>query len=157
MAVLLEFKAKVVALEAKGFDKHIMSFYCFIFGFFFLSFIFFSFFGVAAKCPPFYTDIQILVLNHNHLICIPSLLCTHTHTHTHTHTPCLLQVQKVPTLFFCTDGHPNAQSFQASLHLCTNYKRAWGWSGEAKMLGKLSVPGRPTNLDNNRAKGLLRL
>ena len=24
------------------------------------------------------------------------------------------------------------------------------WSGGAKMLGKLSVPGRPTNLDNSR-------
>ena len=26
-----------------------------------------------------------------------------------------------------------------------------GWSGGAKMLGKLSVPGRPTNLDNSSA------
>ena len=29
-----------------------------------------------------------------------------------------------------------------------------GWSGGAMVLGKLPVPGRPTNLDN---KGLLRL
>ena len=27
-----------------------------------------------------------------------------------------------------------------------------GWSGGAKVLGKLSVPGCPTNLDNSRAK-----
>ena len=27
-----------------------------------------------------------------------------------------------------------------------------GWSGGAKVLGKLSVPGRPTNLDNSRAR-----
>ena len=26
------------------------------------------------------------------------------------------------------------------------------WSGSAKVLGKLSVPGRPTNLDNCRAR-----
>ena len=28
----------------------------------------------------------------------------------------------------------------------------WGWSGGAKVLGKLSVPGRPTNLDDSRAR-----
>ena len=27
-----------------------------------------------------------------------------------------------------------------------------GWSGGAKVLGKLSVPGRPTNLDYSRAR-----
>ena len=27
-----------------------------------------------------------------------------------------------------------------------------GWSGGAKVLGKLSVPGRPSNLDNSRAR-----
>ena len=27
-----------------------------------------------------------------------------------------------------------------------------GWSGGAKVLGKLSVPGRPTNLDYRRAR-----
>ena len=27
-----------------------------------------------------------------------------------------------------------------------------GWSGGAKVLGKLPVPGRPTNLDNSRAR-----
>ena len=26
----------------------------------------------------------------------------------------------------------------------------WGWSGAAKVLGKLSVPGRPTNYANGR-------
>ena len=28
----------------------------------------------------------------------------------------------------------------------------WGWSGGAKVLGKLSVPGRPTSLDDSRAR-----
>ena len=28
----------------------------------------------------------------------------------------------------------------------------WGWSGGAMVLGKLSVPGRPTNLDESRAR-----
>ena len=28
----------------------------------------------------------------------------------------------------------------------------WGWSGGAKVLGKLPVPGRPTTLDNSRAR-----
>ena len=28
----------------------------------------------------------------------------------------------------------------------------WGWSGGAKVLGKLPVPGRPTNLDYSRAR-----
>ena len=27
-----------------------------------------------------------------------------------------------------------------------------GWSGDAKVLGKLPVPGRPTNLDYSRAR-----
>ena len=30
--------------------------------------------------------------------------------------------------------------------------RAEGWSGGAKVLGTLSVPGRPTNLDYSRAR-----
>ena len=29
---------------------------------------------------------------------------------------------------------------------------AWGWSGGAMVLGKLSAPGRPTNLDWSRAR-----
>ena len=29
---------------------------------------------------------------------------------------------------------------------------SWGWSGGAKMLGKLPVPGRPTDLDYSRAR-----
>ena len=28
----------------------------------------------------------------------------------------------------------------------------WGWSGGAMVLGKLPVPGRPTNLDYSRAR-----
>ena len=27
-----------------------------------------------------------------------------------------------------------------------------GWSGDAMLLGKLPVPGRPTNLENRRAR-----
>ena len=34
--------------------------------------------------------------------------------------------------------------------VCTICK--WGWSGEAILLGKLSVPGRPTSLDDGRAR-----
>ena len=30
--------------------------------------------------------------------------------------------------------------------------RKWGWSGGAMVLGKLPVPGRPTNLDYSRAR-----
>ena len=86
----------------------------------------FFLFCAAAKSSPFYTDIRISVLNHNHVhvICIPY---THTHTHTHTpHLPSLLQGQKVTALSFCTVRQPNAQSFRAFLHLCTNCKRARG-------------------------------
>ena len=32
------------------------------------------------------------------------------------------------------------------------YKEVSGWSGGAMMLGKLPVPGRPTNLDFSRAR-----
>ena len=33
-----------------------------------------------------------------------------------------------------------------------NFLRShWGWSGGAKVLSKLPVPGRPTNLDSSRA------
>ena len=28
----------------------------------------------------------------------------------------------------------------------------WGWSGGARVLGKLLVPGRPTNLEYSRAR-----
>ena len=31
-------------------------------------------------------------------------------------------------------------------------KYARGWSGGAKVLGKLSVPGRPTSFDDSRAR-----
>ena len=30
--------------------------------------------------------------------------------------------------------------------------RIWGWSGGAMVLGKLPVPGRPTNVDLSRAR-----
>ena len=32
------------------------------------------------------------------------------------------------------------------------YHEKKGWSGGAKVLGKLPVPGRPINLDNSRAR-----
>ena len=32
------------------------------------------------------------------------------------------------------------------------YPLRWGWSGGAKVLGKLPVPGRPTDLDYSRAR-----
>ena len=32
------------------------------------------------------------------------------------------------------------------------YKQSRGWSGGAKVLGKLPVPGRPTNLDYRRVR-----
>ena len=32
------------------------------------------------------------------------------------------------------------------------YSQFLGWSGGAKVLGKLPVPGRPTNLDQSRAR-----
>ena len=32
------------------------------------------------------------------------------------------------------------------------YNQSRGWSGNAKVLGKLPVPGRPTNLDYSRAR-----
>ena len=35
---------------------------------------------------------------------------------------------------------------------CRNDKVSVGWSGGAMVLGKLPVPGRPTNLDNSRAR-----
>ena len=36
------------------------------------------------------------------------------------------------------------------------YSTSW-WSGGAMVLGKLQVPGRPSNLDYSRGMGLLRL
>ena len=33
----------------------------------------------------------------------------------------------------------------------TNLHYSMGWSGSAKVLGKLPVPGRPTNMDYSRA------
>ena len=34
---------------------------------------------------------------------------------------------------------------------CIDSNRGWGWSGGAKVLGKLPMPGRPTDLDYSRA------
>ena len=38
---------------------------------------------------------------------------------------------------------------EVSYKICTIPR---GWSGGAKVLGKLPVPGRPTNLENSRAR-----
>ena len=38
------------------------------------------------------------------------------------------------------------------LHLNLTNCTKGGWSGGAKVLGKLSVPGRPTSLDDSRAR-----
>ena len=31
----------------------------------------------------------------------------------------------------------------------------WGWSGDAMVLGKLPVPGRPTSLDKSRTRAVV--
>ena len=41
-------------------------------------------------------------------------------------------------------------NFRINVYFC--FKINSGWSGGAKVLGKLSVPGRPTSLDNSRAR-----
>ena len=35
------------------------------------------------------------------------------------------------------------------------YSTIWGWSGGAKVLGKLQVPGRPTDWDYSRARPIV--
>ena len=42
--------------------------------------------------------------------------------------------------------------FNGPLRQYFSLYRAVGWSGGAKVLGKLPVPGRPTNLDYSRAR-----
>ena len=42
-------------------------------------------------------------------------------------------------------------SEEATLTFYFNSLICWGWSGGAKVLGELPVPGRPTNLDYSRA------
>ena len=39
-----------------------------------------------------------------------------------------------------------------SPHFSLKPFHSWGWSGGAMVLGKLPVPGRPTNLDHSRAR-----
>ena len=43
-------------------------------------------------------------------------------------------------------------SLTKSTLLIKSTAKNWGWSGGAKVLGKLPVPGRPTNLDYSRAR-----
>ena len=40
----------------------------------------------------------------------------------------------------------------APVRLSVSPSIRWVWSGGAKVLGKLSVPGRPTSLDDSRAR-----
>ena len=37
-------------------------------------------------------------------------------------------------------------------NVCVKFHENRGWSGGAKVLGKLPVPGRPTSLDDSRAR-----
>ena len=50
--------------------------------------------------------------------------------------------------------NPVYEMVHASVNTTNNY--SWGWSGGAKVLGKLPVPGRPTILITV-GKGLLHL
>ena len=43
-------------------------------------------------------------------------------------------------------------SYTSTYLLEVRFTFAWRWSGGAKVLGKLSVPGRPTSLDDSRAR-----
>ena len=40
-----------------------------------------------------------------------------------------------------------AADLQDTLSLASLFDQLWGWSGGAKVLGKLPVPGRPAYLD----------
>ena len=42
------------------------------------------------------------------------------------------------------NGHVSMYHRDVSLQVSYLYDRNWGWSGGAKVLGKLPVPGRPT-------------
>ena len=44
------------------------------------------------------------------------------------------------------------QYFYTHEHLTIHTQLSWGWSGGAKVLGKLPVPGRPANLAYSRAR-----
>ena len=59
-----------------------------------------------------------------------------------------INIKKQPHCFQRFDLKKN-NSF-TSFWLVKAYDR--GWSGGAKVLGKLSVPGRPTSLDDSRAR-----
>ena len=47
---------------------------------------------------------------------------------------------------------PSAPTASAVGPCPTLFQTSRGWSGGAKVLGKLSVPGRPTTLDDSRAR-----
>ena len=43
-------------------------------------------------------------------------------------------------------------TYSGSPSICVSFVSGKGWPGGAKVLGKLSVPGRPTSLDDSRAR-----
>ena len=64
------------------------------------------------------------------------------------------QFSHVSFIYFnlsCMDGHLY-HCFCVILIDCIGFLMRLGWSGGAKVLSKLSVPGRPTSLDDSRAR-----
>ena len=61
--------------------------------------------------------------------------------------PILTTDKQVPAVLAVGAG-----CFFLPLHWSLFFAVKWGWSGGAKVLGKLSVPGRPTSLDDSRAR-----
>ena len=56
---------------------------------------------------------------------------------------------------FSSSADEKSSSFQSQLYYrdtLGSSTKLRGWSGGAKVLGKLSVPGRPTSLDDSRAR-----
>ena len=51
---------------------------------------------------------------------------------------------------YCDTRRP--LSFESNDQATNKTETSPGWSGGAKVLGKLSVPGRPTSLDDSRAR-----
>ena len=53
---------------------------------------------------------------------------------------------------FSKRGFSSSQSEKLAITERDMQRNSWGWSGGAKVLGKLPVPGRPTDLDYSRAR-----
>ena len=71
-------------------------------------------------------------------IFFPGNIAGETKTHLHSQVSCSMLYQIISWMFLYIAKH--------SLSI------TGGWSGGAKVLGKLSVPGRPTSLDDSRAR-----